>query len=418
MTDYVITGGRSSAYPAVHYGAHFTGTRATFCEPADFAGLDANVLAIPNLNITVLSASPVTVPQEFFGTHVYYRANDSSLQTTYRTIRIHDMQGGKARWQFIQPADDPDTDNWDWTDLDLLVNTHHAAGRDLIFQLFGTPAWASARPTERNAYSDQPGSGIEFNRGIGAEPADMADWDAFCTAVATRYAGKIRYYEVWNEVNYQNNGTAATGTAAYFTGSYAKLAEMVRRANQAIKAADPTAKIICPNTQGWTTTSGATDTYFTGMMSASTGDGSTTMKDWVDIIGVHLYLPTSNKVQDLAGMIDRINASKTTAGVSALPTWDTESSMISSQASAYSDAKVCRHIGRFMLTAAAKGIERSNWYQWDRDELDGYGFKNRPVVVAFHEAMRALLMSGTILTVSRFADGRVGYYTSHGLTVI
>jgi hypothetical protein len=71
-----------------------------------------------------------------------------------------------------------------------------------------------------------------------------------------------------------------------------------------------------------------------------------------------------------------------------------------------------------MLTAAAKGIERSNWYQWDRDELDGYGFKNRPVVVAFHEAMRALLMSGTILTVSRFADGRVGYYTSHGLTVI
>ena len=52
------------------------------------------------------------------------------------------------------------------------------------------------------------------------------------------------------------------------------------------------------------------------------------MKDWVDIIGVHLYLPYPNKVQDIAGVIDRINAAKTTAGVSGLPTWDTESAPI------------------------------------------------------------------------------------------
>ena len=34
--------------------------------------------------------------------------------------------------------------------------------------------------------------------------------------------------------------------AFYFTGTFAKLSEMVRRGNQAIKAVDPTAKIICP----------------------------------------------------------------------------------------------------------------------------------------------------------------------------
>lgn len=416
MADYLVTSGRSAAYPLAHYGGHIVGNRATFCEAADFAGLSANVLAIPNLPISVVSASPVSVGASFFGTHVYYRANDSSLGSTYGTVRIHDMQGGKARWQYIQSTNDPDPANWDWADLDALVAVHYAAGRDMIMGLFGTPPWASARPTERNAYSDQPGSAIEFNRGIGAEPTNMAYWSAYCSAVASRYLGKIKYYEVWNEVNHQNDGTAATGTAAYFTGSYAKLAEMVRRANQAIKAIDPTAKIICPNTQGWTTTSGATDTYFTGMMSASTGDGSTTMKDWVDIIGVHLYLPTSNRVQDLAAMIDRINASKTAAGVSAKPTWDTESSMISSPAGSYSDAKVCAHIARFMITAAAKGIARTIWYQFDR--LDGFGIKDRPVVVAYRDTIRTLLMSGTILTVSRFTDGRVGYYTSSGLTII
>lgn len=416
MTDYVITSGRSSAYPLEHYGGHFVGSRATFCEAADFAGLSANVLAIPNLPISVVSASPVSVAASFFGTHVYYRANDSALGSTYATVRIYDMQGGKGRWQFVQPTNDPNPANWDWTDLDLLVNAHHAAGRDLIMVLFGTPPWASARPTERNAYSDQPGSAIEFNRGIGAEPADMANWSAYCSAVASRYVGRIKYYEVLNEVNYQNDGTAATGTAAYFTGSYAKLAEMVRRANQAIKAVDPTAKIICPSTQGWTTTSGATDTYFTGMMAAPTGDGFTTMKDWVDIIAAHLYLPGANRIQDLTGMIDRINASKTAAGVSAKPTWDTESSMISSTAGSYSDAKVCAHIARFMITAAAKGIARTIWYQWDR--TDGFGIKDRPAVVAYRDAIRTLLMSGTILTVSRFTDGRVGYYTSSGLTII
>ena len=411
MTDYIITNGRSSAYPLAHYGGHIIGSRATFCETSDFAGLSSNILAIPNLPITVLSASPVSVTEEFFGTHVYYRANDPSLGTSYKTLRIHDMQGGKARWQYIQPT--PTT--WDWADLDSLVNTHHAAGRDMIFQLFGTPPWASARPSEENAYSSFAG-GIWYNLGIGAEPSDMTKWDDFCRALAFRYAGKIRYYEVWNEVNHQNNGSGATGTRAYFTGTYAKLAEMVRRASQAIKAVDPTAKIICPNTQGWTTSSGATDTYFTGMMSASTGDGSTTMKDWVDIIGVHL-VPTDIQPGTGLSRNDRSHQCiKTAAGVSALPTWDTESSMESPSAGSKTDAQVCTHMARFMITAAAKGIARSNWYQWDR--ADGYGFKDRPVVAAYREAIRTLLMSGTILTASRFTDGRVGYYTSSGLKII
>lgn len=403
MSDYPVTNGRSSNYPVKNSGAHFVGSRATFCEPADLPSMGANVLAIPQLPFTVLSSSPVSVGPEFFGSHVYYRANDALLPATYKTVRNQDMNGGKSRWSVIQPT----STTWDWTDMDAWVNAHYARHRDIIHQLWGTPTWASARKTEVGIYG--PAS-----LGASAEPLDMADWSAFCTALATRYVGKIKYYEIWNEPNINNDGTNLPGvtTSNYFTGTWAKLSEMTRRANQAIKAVDPTAKIICANTQGWAATAGTTDTYFTGMMSAPTGDGSTTMKDWVDIIGVHLYLPTSNKVQDLAGMIDRINACKTTAGVSGLPTWDTESSMISSQASAYLDPKVCAHIARFQLTLAAKGIARTLWYQWDRDELDGYGYKNRAVVGAYHSAVRDLLMSGTIQSVSRLADGQVLYTTA------
>lgn len=414
MTDYVVSGGRSSTYPAKHYGGQFIGNRATFCLDQDFLTFDANVQAIPNLQVSQLTSLPVTANDKFFGMHVKYRINDSQSGCSFGTVRSHDMENGKGRWQFIQPTNDPNPANWDWADLDSWANTHYAAGRDLVFTLFGTPAWASARPTERNAYSDQDPEVIQYNRGITSEPLDMTKWDAFCAAVATRYLGKIKYYEVWNEPNYQNDGTGATGTYNFFSGTYAKLAEMVRRANQAIKAIDPTAKIICPATTVWAATAGSADTYFTGMMSAPTSDGSTTMKDWIDIVGVHLYLPTPNRMQDLFAMIDRVNASKTAAGVSALPTWDTESAPINPEASTLTDLHLSQFIARSMIIQAAKGIARTFYFQYDGPDI---GIKGRPAV-SYRERIASLLLGGSIQSVSSFSDGRVGYYTSSGLTII
>lgn len=407
MTDYVITNGLSSAYPTGHYGAHFTGSRATFCLDADFAGLDANVLAIPNLPVSVLSSSPVSVGAQFFGMQVQRRVNDSLTGVTASTVRNQDMTNGASRWSKIEWSPGLYT----WGDVDSWVNTHYAAGRELVFLLWGTPAFYSARPSEIGAY----GVG---SPGASAEPSDMTKWSTFCTKVAQRYLGKVKYYEVWNEPNYNNDGVnlPSNTSGCYFTGTFAKLSEMVRRANQAIKAVDPTAKIICPATTVWEASGANTaGDFLTGMMTASTGDGSTTMKDWVDIIGVHLYLPYPNKVQDLAGVIDRINAAKTTAGVSGLPTWDTESAPIGPYLNILTDAQGKLLIARMLLTMAAKGIARTIYYQYDHG---AGGMINRPSIVAYREQIISLLMSGTVRTISRFTDGRVGYYTNSGLTII
>jgi hypothetical protein len=343
--------------------------------------------------------------------HVRSRVNDALPGITAKTIRLHDMAAGKSRWQFIQPT----ANTWDWVDLDAAVNAHYAAGRDIIFTLFATPDWASARPTERNIYSDQPGEQIQYNRGIAAEPLDMANWDTFCTTLATRYLGKIKYYEVWNEPNWHNDGTGpGANTDCFFTGTFAKLAEMTRRANQAIKAVDPTAKILCPPVQGWTTTSGSSDSYFTGMMSAS--DGATgTMKDWVDIVAVHLYLPTPNRVQDLAGMIGRINACKTTAGVSGLPTWDTESAPIGPDVSAINDPQSRNLVARMLLAMAAKGIARTCYYMYDHGTM---GLSGRVFLLRERERIIGELRSGTISGVSMLSDGRVVFASSSGQTVL
>lgn len=400
MTDYVITSGRSAVYPSTHYGGHFVGSRATFCLPQDIATFDANVAAIPGLPITSLTTSPVIAKSEFFGGHIKYLNNYYQAECAFDSVRTHDIADGKARWQHIEPSDN----NWDFSALDDFVDAH--TGKDILFTLFGTPAWASARPSEVGIYG-------AFNAGLQAEPSDMTKWDRFCTTIATRYLGKIKYYEVWNEPNYDNNGVTTTGPNFFFSGTFAKLSEMVRRANQAIKAVDPTAKIIAPAITNWATTGGGTaEAYFTGMLAAS--DGATgTMKDWVDVVGVHLYVG-GNDITKLPKIIDRVNAGKTTAGVSAKETWDTESAPISPGVSGLTSNAAQLFITRSMIIQAAKGIARTFYYQYDNTTM---GFM-RTGIVNYRERTRDLLMSERIRAACIFTDGRVGYYTGTELITI
>jgi len=404
--DYIVTNGRSESYPARHYGGYYSGGSVmTFCESADLLAPSANVLSMPNLPVSVLSERPISATPEFFGIHVYRRSNDQLTGFEVKTVRAHDIENGKGRWRYIETSDN----TWNFTDLDAWVDTHYAKGRDPVLILYGTPTWASARPTEVGAY----GGG---NPGTQAEPADMAKWDRFCAKMASRYRGKVKYYEVWNEPNQYNDGTGATpGTNFFFSGTLAKLSEMVRRASVAIKSIDPAAKIISPSITGWSTKPGqSAETYFTGMMAAPSGDGFTTMKDWVDIIAVHLYLP-SNSTAELVPMIDRINAAKAAAGVSVMETWDTESAPLAPNATGQGEEHLDRYLKRFMITLAAKGVARTMYYQWD---IDFMGFRDKPNMCSRWNSLRELLLSGSIISASRLFDGRLIYRTGAGITVL
>jgi|SRR5687768_2890700 len=406
MTDYVIANGRASTYPTKHYGGHFVGSRATFCVDEDFSSLDANVLAIPNLPVTVLSSTQVRVLPNFFGMHVYQRDNDSNpIGVSFGTARSHDIKDGKGRWQYIETSNNV----WDFDTIDEWVDAHHIAGRDIVFTLFGTPTWASARQSEEGIFGP-------YNLGIQAEPLDMAHWDRYCAKIATRYLGKIKYYEVWNEPNLNSNGTGptgTTGTAFFFSGTHAKLSEMVRRANQTIKAIDPTAKVLSPPLVSWSSSAGGSaETYFTSMMAAS--DGATgTMKDWVDIVAVHMYI-SGNHITNLPGIIDRVDAAKTTAGVSSKETWDTESAPLSPEISAMTGYDSKKFIARSMVIQASKGISRTIYYQYDHTTMG----INLSEAMGYREEVRNLLLNGSFQSVSMLSDGRLACYTNTGLIII
>jgi VCBS repeat-containing protein/YVTN family beta-propeller protein len=138
------------------------------------------------------------------------RALDLLKADGVNTIRI------MVPWAGVEATDDV----WNWTAIDRVVNS--AIARDMEVQAFlnSPPGWAVV-----------PGTPA-----LGGPPADNQEYAEFVSMVATRYAGKISAYEVWNEPNYYRFWEPTPNAAAY--------TELLKVAYTAIKAADPNAVVI------------------------------------------------------------------------------------------------------------------------------------------------------------------------------
>jgi len=108
---------------------------------------------------------------------------------------------------------------FDWSRTDDIVRMAQENGIDLVVRVDHQPAWA--------------GGGFPVN----GPPDNLQDIADFFTALATRYRGRIRAYQVWNEPNLAREwGGRVPDPAAY--------AQMLLTCYQAIKAADPNAMVI------------------------------------------------------------------------------------------------------------------------------------------------------------------------------
>src|SRR5207248_958610 len=88
--------------------------------------------------------------------------------------------------------------------------------------------------------SSNPSADCAGGPGQCAAPASMNDWNDFVAAVASRYKGRIKYYELWNEPN----------AARFWTGSTQQMVQMAKLAYSTIKQADPDALVLTPAPQG------------------------------------------------------------------------------------------------------------------------------------------------------------------------
>lgn len=171
-----------------------------------------------------------TVPLSFFGSSTFVQQWPSFPIGTTRTWGNCDVNStcstypsgtpcvssnGYVQWPGIEPS----KGTFNWVALDNVMAQYQTKGVDVIFTLGGyTPGWANG------------------SAGCGVGPLSNQDFYDFVTAVVTRYKGKIKYYELWNEPN----------LSVYWTGTVAQLETIGAAVYPLIKAIDPAALVLSP----------------------------------------------------------------------------------------------------------------------------------------------------------------------------
>lgn len=313
-----------------------------------------------------LGIAQTAIPSQFFGNHVGHEtpANWPTVPAyAWRSWDVYTvtLQDGCTQhnitWAAIGVADN----NYCWNNLDMWVSYVTGKGADIDYVIGKTPSYAGAT--------------------IATPPTDLSSgdnfWKHFVSALTTRYNGQpgshgfIKYYEIWNEPN----------ASTFWTGTHQQLATLVADASAIIRVNSPTALIISPASQGY-----SSYTYLDSLLT----DG---IAPYVDIIGFHGYLgsrghninaavPPTDGPEYTLSLINNYKVTLANHHV-ILPLWDTESSFgcvyapgqsgggstiaCSNTETSYitSQSEQASWLARKLIIAAASGIQRAYWYGWD-----------------------------------------------------
>jgi hypothetical protein len=235
----------------------------------------------------------------------------------FGTLRLWDA--GTA-WTNLEPLQG----QWNWQPLDAWVSAAQANGvNDIVLTLGQTPEWASS----------DPGVVTYYGAGAPAPPKNIQDWRDYIQAVAQRYKGIIRYYEIWNEPN----------DPTYFIGTVPQLVDLTVEASKILKAVDPQNTVMSPAA------------YSEGYLDLLLGQG---IAPYVDVIGFHLYETPPEQTGIGLANVRLVMAAH---GVSSIPLWDTEGASGNTKTS---PKKAPAYIVRKFLTDLAFGSGRFDWYTW------------------------------------------------------
>lgn len=285
--------------------------------------------------------STVAIPRSLFGMHV------NKLGVHYNwpavkpgTIRLWDTG---TKWSDIEPNDN----DWKWDRFDLYVNyiLGNNPAAQIIYTLGQTPLWAAARTNETCAYST----------GRCSEPANMNDWIDYLQHVGTRYKGKIKFFEVWNEANYK----------PFYTGNVATMVQMTQIARDTLKAIDPEIQIISPGL----TSAGMS--WLNDYLEA--GGGS-----YADIVGFHAYF-TKFTPEAVMPLMDNVQEVMTAYGIGDKKLFVTEGSA-NTNGMIPTDDQAMGAVARAYILYWAHNVREFDWYMWDessgnRVKLSGSDYK-------------------------------------------
>lgn len=249
-------------------------------------------------------------------------------------------------WRDLEPA----KGEWKFGLLDRYVDEAQKHGVKVLLTLGQPPQWAALQPNANSPYGDGASSG----------PRSMDDWRNYVETLAKRYKGRIQAWEIWNEIDVKH----------FYTGDFARLAQMERIASEVLKSVDAANIVLTPSVQG-----GAyrqLDAYF------KAGGGR-----YADAISYHFYAP-DEEPEILPERIRKVREVMARNGLGNKPLWNTEMGwLIPNSDGGYGgnsrpvwhswrkpDAlEAAGFVVRSYLLCLNEGIQHVFWYAWDNTAM-------------------------------------------------
>jgi len=232
----------------------------------------------------------------------------------------------------------------DWCDPDELLSGFVAAGLDPLVTLYGTPAWASSRPSAEQYWLNPA--------------ADLEDWRAFVATAVARYGaagrGFVHRWEVWNEPN----------LSVFFAGQAEEYVELLNTAYQAVKQADEKALVYAPAVVFHPWDMDSAGAFLDTVISAGS----------FDVLSIHLYLA---EPEDFYQTVTMVRRKLDAAGLPHIPVAVTEVNAIGSivDCRTFSELDESWHAEFLRATLAClanAGADSVYWFKsTDRGQLCG-----------------------------------------------
>lgn len=218
-------------------GARAPGRRATVARPVRWAAavlVPALLTAAVAVGAAVATARPATATEPWepqrFGLHLDSTWYGDRWWWDTKARDAAELGATVARHSLLWHLVEPDPGAPDWSRTDAVVAADEANGMATMFAVLGSPSWANGRPAslaDHHLYVGHPVDGFT---------AWVQRMSAFAYQAASRYRGRVEYYEVWNEANEH----------WFWRGrpvSVAEYAHLFASVHAAIRLADPSARV-------------------------------------------------------------------------------------------------------------------------------------------------------------------------------
>jgi hypothetical protein len=380
--------------PVGHTGENLV-LMVVLTEPGTFWLDDASVIQSDTTQAWARTGH--TIPRSFFGIHqhndIYHDPAGYRMGGTVGAERLWD--GGGAQLHTFFPTEDSLNTGVgaQWTDLETRIQQAQAKGTDLIMTIGGNmPTWASADPQGEHGCNG-------YGPGTSAPPKTRELWKKMVTALLNKAAGRIKYWEIWNEP-YQckllDSRTPITVSATglsyntnYLVGLAADAYSIIKNyqgGNYQLQVISPSFDVRnLPFMDRYLSLGGrmyadilAVHAYQNDAIGQLLG-GTTPANGLVN--APEAYFTQWHTMHNARNVLSRYAYSYNFSSDRALskrPLWDTESGFDVASRGTYVDAqqntryiynseRAAPYVARTLLLSSLAGLDRAYFYVWDRD---------------------------------------------------